>query len=92
MQTAAPADRTLDGHVMANAAEAHAMGTEGKDQNRFGNECFEWLAPLLRRDFVHGTIQQLAEVPADRVAEIPGFSRRIRSRSMGYREKATSHH
>ncbi|RWA75339.1 MAG: hypothetical protein EOQ28_09595 [Mesorhizobium sp.] len=55
---------------MANAAEAHAIGIEGKERDRFGNECFEWLAPLLRRDFVHGTIQQLAEVPADRVAEI----------------------
>ncbi|WP_439364502.1 hypothetical protein ACNJYD_33075 [Bradyrhizobium sp. DASA03005] len=55
---------------MANAAEAHAMGTKGKEQDRYGNECLEWLAPLLRRDFVHGMIQQLAELPADRVAEI----------------------
>lgn len=58
---------------MANAAEAHAIGTEGREQDRFGNECFEWLAPLLRRDFVHGTIQQLAEVPPDRVAEVLSY-------------------
>jgi len=58
---------------MANAAEAHAIGTEGREQDRFGKECLEWLAPLLRRDFVYGTIQQLAEVPHDRVAEILGY-------------------
>lgn len=55
---------------MAHAAEAHAISTNGKEQDHFGNECFEWLVPLLRRDFVFGTIQQLAEVPTDQVAEI----------------------
>lgn len=55
---------------MADAAEECAIGTQGKEQDRFGYECLEWLAPLLRRDFVYGTIEQLAEVPSDRVAEI----------------------
>jgi len=55
---------------MAHAAEAHAMRTNGREQDHFGNECFEWLVPLLRRDFVFGTIQQLAGVPSDRTEKI----------------------
>ncbi|MDX6806741.1 hypothetical protein [Terrihabitans rhizophilus] len=55
---------------MASAAEAHAIGSQRREQDRFGFECFEWLAPLLRRDFVHGIIRQLAEVPTERAAEI----------------------
>ncbi len=58
---------------MANAAEAHSYGAKGEKQAHFRNECLEWLVPLLRRDMVYGTIQQLADVSAEEINAILGY-------------------
>ncbi len=55
---------------MANAAEARSMQSKGAKRDRFGNECLEWIAPLISRSFVYGFIQQLSKVSEGRVAEI----------------------
>ncbi|WP_454748913.1 hypothetical protein [Ciceribacter selenitireducens] len=52
---------------MANAAEASAIQEKGKRQVYFANECLEWLAPLHVSEMVLGVIDQIADVPRNRV-------------------------